>query len=192
MLIIALFFGPTMSAQNLKMTSKGSFDNRELRTLLSFQNMDYYNISISGEKLKGKNYYILSREIWNGTIKKTDTIFSSRDIEMFRVSKDTLSFQVISGKTSDKNLRVMFSFDRFAITRNFKCTKSSEYSLRDFGSHVSIETGKPFYALAYILPTEHKDGSKSWCEVEADGTDIEKWGQKFGIKHYVLFEMKLD
>lgn len=53
-----------------------------------------------------------------------------------------------------------------------------------------IETGKPFYAFAYILPYE-KDGYKYYCAVESSGKDIEQWGAEFGIKHYILFEINL-
>jgi hypothetical protein len=192
LLVIAVILsGAIASAQDtaIKMSSKGSFDNKELRDLLYFHNLDYYKISIAGSDLKGTNYYIVAKEIWNGKIKKADTIFKSTQLEMFKIATDTLSFRIISGKTDDKNLRVRFDFGRFSLTENYKCTRSDQYSLRDFGSNHKIEIGKPFYAFAYILPTEHKDGSKSWCEVEADG-NIEDWGTKFGIKHYLLFEME--
>ncbi|NMH27094.1 hypothetical protein [Flavobacterium silvaticum] len=173
----------------LVMSSKGSFDKKELRDILDFQGMDYYKVSISGEQLKNKNYYIVSKEFWKGKIKKTDTIFDSRQHEVFRIGKDTLAFRIMSGKTSEKNLRVQFFFERFGINRNFKCTKSDAYSLRDSGTLSKINFGKPFYAFACILPTEHKDGSKSWCEVDADA-DMENWGKNLGIEHYLLFEMK--
>jgi hypothetical protein len=57
---------------------------------------------------------------------------------------------------------------------------------------MTIGYNKKFYLLTYILPYERQDGSKSWCDVGADGMDIENWGQKFGIKHYLIFEMKFD
>jgi len=57
-------------------------------------------------------------------------------------------------------------------------------------SNLKIDYDKEFYLLAYILPYEREDGSKSWCEVGTSGKDVENWGKKFGIKHYLLFEMK--
>lgn len=184
--------GNAQKTQTFTMSSAGSFANEELRNLLNFMEFDYYRIAISGSGLKGKNYRIVSKEIWNGKVKKTDTVFNSKDNAVFKVASDTLSFSVFAGKTDEKNLKVRFSFERFGLVRNYKSTASKDYSLRDFGSHQVIEAGKPFYAFAYILPTEHEDGSKSWCEVEADGNDVEDWGKKFGIKHYLLFEMCFD
>lgn len=49
-----------------------------------------------------------------------------------------------------------------------------------------------FYFRAMILPYKRKDGSKSWCEVGSNGKDIEKWGKKYRVKHYLLFEMKFE
>ncbi|MBD3582371.1 hypothetical protein [Flavobacterium selenitireducens] len=190
---IALFGIPMASnAQTaITMTTKGSFDNKEMRHLLQFHNMDFYDVKIAG-MLNGSNFTLVSKEIWNGKIRKTDTLFDSRQHEIFRIKSDTLKFTTIAGKTDERNLRVLFSFDRFSIVRNYKSTKSNAYSLRDFGTRLPIALGKPFYAFAYILPTEHVDGSSSWCEVEAAGDDIENWGKKFGIEHYLLFEMKFD
>ncbi|RZJ73963.1 hypothetical protein [Flavobacterium sp.] len=182
----------TISIAQLKMDATGSYENKEFRNLLEFEEIDYYKVAISGENVKGRNYSIVSKEIWKGKVKKVDTIFNSREHEVFKIDNDSLLFTVMSGKTDAKNLRIKFNFGRFGISRNYKSTKSDEYSLRDFGTRMPISVGKPFYAFAYILPTEHKDGSKSWCEVEADGTDIENWGKKFNIEHYLLFEMKFD
>ena len=80
-------------------------------------------------------------------------------------------------------------FDRFEIEKEYKSINSKDYSLRDFGTYFPIIPGKPFYAFAYILPYEDKEGNKYWCAVESSGKDIETWGKEFGIKHYILFEM---
>jgi hypothetical protein len=57
---------------------------------------------------------------------------------------------------------------------------------------MEIGYGKKFYFMAVILPFERADGSKSWCDVGSSGKDIANWGKKFGIKHYLLFEMRLE
>ncbi|TXE15526.1 hypothetical protein ES692_16215 [Psychroserpens burtonensis] len=59
-------------------------------------------------------------------------------------------------------------------------------------SNLKIGFHDKFYFLVYILPYEREDGSKAWCDVGSSGDAIEKWGEKFGIEHYLLFEMKFD
>jgi len=175
----------------ITMNTKGSFDNKELRELLSFYDTDYYKVNLEGA-LRGRNFTIVSKEIWNGRIRKIDTLFNSSQNEIFRLKSDTLRFAVMAAKTEEKKLRVRFSFDRFSVVRNYKSTKSDMYSLRDFGTQLKPEIGKSFYAFSYILPAEHSDGSSSWCEVDAAGDDVENWGKKFKIAHYLLFEMRFE
>jgi len=105
-----------------------------------------------------------------------------------------LNLKVISSLAPNNKLKVSFRFDRFSITKMYQATKSHDYSLRNLAeeSKLPIGYGKKFHLMAYILPHERADGSKSWCEVGSNGVDIENWGKKFGIKHYLLFEMKFE
>jgi len=87
-----------------------------------------------------------------------------------------------------------FKIGRIGFTREFDAIESDEYSLRNLADESNLQIGynEEFYLLAYILPYKREDGSKSWCDVGTSGDDIEKWGEKFGIKHYLLFEMKFE
>lgn len=173
------------------MTTKPLSENQEMRDLMRFNNLDYYQVNLTGEKIKGKNYSITVKEIWKGKIKSTDVIFNSatRDSWAGPLNSDVLPFRIMAAKSEKEKIKLSLFFDRFGINKEYKSTASDNYSLRDFGTQLPIEPNKPFYAFAYILPTEHKDGSMSWCEVDSSGKDIEKWGQEFGIEHYLLIEM---
>mgnify|MGYP001071606270 CR=1 FL=1 len=178
-------------SQDIKMTTE-RVENKELQDLLSFENIDYYNVTFSGKSLIGKDYLLISKEIWNGVITKTDTIVnSSKNKRISKIEKDSLSFKVISKKTTDNFLKMNFRFTQFGMTRKYRAIDSDDYSLRDFGTSVKIKSGQNFYALAYILPYE-KDGWKMWCAVESSGKNIENWGKEFEIEHYLIFEMKFE
>lgn len=179
---------------SLKMVSTYGAQNKELFDLLRFENIDYYQISFKGENLKNKTYKITVKEIWNGKVRSENLVFDSKEmaeIGLDKVSDTILTLKVISKITPNNKLKVSFMLPRFGITRSYKAIKSDEYSLRNLAdeSNLPIGYGKPFYFLAYILPYKSSDGSKSWCEVGSNGKDIENWGKKFGIKHYLLFEM---
>ena len=52
-----------------------------------------------------------------------------------------------------------------------------------------IKTNEAFPLLVYTLPYE-MHGNLWWGNVNVCGKDIESWGKRFGIKHYVVFEME--
>jgi len=185
------------SDNRLKMISDYSSDNPEIRDILQFEGIEYLKLKFIGKELKDKSYHLTVKEIWDGKIVRDTTVFNSKTIgiEQFEKVNDTiLNLKVISKLTHKNKLRMTFKFSRFSITKEYDAIDTREYSLRNIAKESKLEIGynKKFYLLAYILPYERKDGSKSWCEVGTSGKEIENWGKKFGIKHYLLFEMKFE
>ncbi|NRR91916.1 hypothetical protein HSX10_10105 [Winogradskyella undariae] len=182
---------------SLKMESEYSSDIEEVSDLLSFEGIDYMKLKFSGEQLKGKSYKLTVKEIWDGKIVSDTIVMDSRSIgvKQFETLSDTVfKMKVISKHTDDNQLKMTFKFPRFSITKNYEATDSENYSLRNLveESNLEISYNKSFYLLAYILPYEREDGLLSWCDVGTAGAEIEKWGKQFGIKHYLLFEMKFE
>jgi hypothetical protein len=173
----------------IKMTTEQVYANEELFDLMRFEGVDYYKTKFEGTSLKEKFYSITVKEIWKGKIKNIDTLINSAEGFPGRLTGDILTFRVAAKKSGARKLKVNFFFDRFSLQREYKCVNSDDYSLRDIGARLPVEAEKPFYAFAYILPSKHKDGSSSWCEVDSSGKDIENWGKEFGIEHYLLIEM---
>ncbi|SHG46153.1 hypothetical protein [Winogradskyella jejuensis] len=180
----------------LKMTTDYSSDNYELSDILDFEGIDYMKINFEGEELKGKAYKITVKEIWNGKVKSESVVVDSKNLgvpQFATLKKGELKMRILA-KHVDNKLQMKFKFPRFSTNKEFKATKSKDYSLRNIAdeSNLDIQYNEPFYLLAYILPYEREDGSKSWCEVGTAGKDLENWGSKFGIKHYLLFEMTFE
>tara|TARA_R100001369_G_scaffold91391_1_gene132572 strand:- start:991 stop:1359 length:369 start_codon:yes stop_codon:yes gene_type:complete len=110
-----------------------------------------------------------------------------------KINDSVFNIKIISKLTNDDKLKMTFKFPRFSKSRKFDAIKSEDYSLSNVAeaSRTEIKYGEKFYLLAYILPYE-KDGAKYWCAVESSGQNIENWGKEFGIKHYLVFEMKFE
>lgn len=182
---------------DLKMETEYTSQNQVLDDLLSFDGVEYLKIKFSGKELKGKSYHLTVKEIWDGNIVKDTTVVNSKDIgvkQLETLSDSIFNFRVISKLTNQNKLKMTFKFERFSISREYDAIDSENYSLRNIAdeSRLPISCNEKFYLLAYILPYEREDGSKSWCEVGSSGNEIEKWGEKFGIKHYLLFEIKFE
>lgn len=181
----------------LNMETEYASDIEEVRDLLNFEGIEYMKLKFSGKNLKGKSYHLTVKEIWDGKIVSDSTVIYSKNLgfKQFKILNDTVfNMKVISKLTSDNQLRMTFKFPGFRVTKEFDALKSEDYSLRNLADESNLEIGyyKKFYLLAYILPFERADGSKSWCDVETSGDNIEKWGEEYGIKHYLLFEMKFE
>lgn len=184
-------------SDGLKMETDYSSDNQEIRDILSFEGIDYMKLKFEDEGLKGKSYKLTVKEIWDGKIKSESTVFDSKKLglpEFETLSEAELKFRLISKRTSDNKLKMTFIFPRFSITKQYDALKSDDYSLRNIAheSNLELKYNEEFYLFAYILPYEREDGSKSWCEVGTAGKDLENWGKRFGIEHYLLFEMKFE
>lgn len=182
---------------DLKMTSKFGSENKDLFDVLRFENIDYYKINFTGQELKNKTYKITVKEIWDGNVKSESTVFDSKEmVEMSldKINDTVLNLKVISKLTPKNKIKISFVFDRFSNTKEYDSIESDDYSLRNLAdeSKLPIGYGKKFYFMGVILPYQRANGSKSWCEVGSSGKDIENWGKRFGIKHYLLFEMKFE
>ncbi|BCY28933.1 hypothetical protein [Flavobacterium okayamense] len=197
MFIFLNSFSQSDAKNEIKMISEYASKNPEIRDILQFEGIEYLKLKFTGTDLKNKSYHLTVKEIWNGKLISESTVFNSKEIgiEQFQVINDTvLSFKVIAKLTSKNKLKLTFRFPRFGVTKEYDAIDSKEYSLRNIveESNLKIDYNEKFYLLAYILPYEREDGSKSWCDVGTSGGDLEKWGEKFGIKHYLIFEMKFN
>ncbi len=185
-----------LAQSDVKMKSDYSSDNPEIRDILQFEGIEYLKLSFTGKDLANKSYHLTVKEIWDGKVKSDSTIMNSakNPFHNFRKINDSIfKLKIISKLTDDNKLKMTFRFPRFSTTREFNAIETNEYSLRNVAetSKSEIKYGEKFYLLAYILPYE-KDGYKYYCAVENSGKDIENWGKEFGIKHYLVFEMKFE
>lgn len=196
-LFLAPAIGQNSYNKDLKLTTDYSSLSPELRDILQFEEIEYMKLKFTGEELKDKSYHITVKEFWDGKMVSDTTVFNSAEmgIEQFEHVNDTaLAITVISKLTPENKLKMQFKFPRFSFIKEYDAIETDDYSLRSIAEESGMEIGydEKFYFLAYILPYELEDGSKSWCEVGANGKDIENWGEKFGIKHYLLFEMNFE
>lgn len=181
----------------LKLTTNYASD--ELQDLLSFENIEYLKLSFNGgNKLKDKSYRLIAKEYTNGILSKDSVIFDSRNIGVqgFETINDSvLNMNILAKRTNENKLKISFHLPRFRLTREFDAIETTDqYVLKNIAEDSKLEIGynKPFYLLAYILPHKLENGFKSYCEVAANGKDIENWGIKFGLEHYLVILMSLD
>jgi hypothetical protein len=195
-IFLPLFLFPLITFSQMdngiKMTTEYGSENQDLQDILTFEKIDYYKVYFTGSDLKDKNFYLIVKELWDGVITNIDTIANTSKNERLKtIADDTFNLRVTAKKMPNKKLKLLFRFPQFGVEKTYRATDSDDYSLRDVGTKLKIEYDKEFSAFAYILPYE-KNGWKMWCAVESSGKEIEGWGTEFGLKHYLIFEMKFE
>ncbi len=186
-----------ISNNQLKMITEYASENPEIRDILSFEGIDYVKLKFIGQGLKNRGYRLTVKEIWDGKVISDTIVINSKTLgikQFEKVNDSIFNMKVISKHTTENKLKMTFIFPRFSVTKEYDAIPSNDYSLRNLADESNLKIGydEKFDLLTYILPYERADGSKSWCEVGTAGKDVENWGKKFDIKHYLLFEMKFE
>ena len=176
---------------DIQMFSEYGSKNAEVTNILQFQNIEYFRAKFAGENLKGKYFSMYCKEMWDGKVKKLDTLINSKqNPHIGRIQDDTLSLTVFGNRIEDK-LKLFFKLPMVGIVHKYDAIESDAYSLRAVGVDIKIKSNVAFPAFVYMLPYE-RGNWKMYCAVEDSGEVVEEWGKKFKIPHYLIFEMKFD
>ncbi len=192
----AAFHITSVDAGEIKLIRDPANIDRDLRDITFFLGIEYLKIDFEGEGLDGKTYRLTAKEIWDGEIKDTSTVFNSAEIpapHLQRVTGDTFQIRIVSELSEENTLRMNFNFPGLTVKREYDAIQSDDYSLRyaSMQPETKLSPGESFYLLTYMLPYE-EDGIKHYCSVEASGSDVLLWGEEFGIEHYLVFEMVFE
>lgn len=171
-----------------------SVESRELLEFYRFERIDYFKMQLKGEGIKDQFFILSSSEYWNGEITKADTIVNTKNFGL-KNGADSITIRVMSKKTDSDTIKFQFSLPRFSTTRKFPTTTKNTYSLRDITSNgeETFAANEPIDMLVFSLPYEDpaRPGYLFYCELSREGTPPEKWGEKFGVEHYIVFKLQL-
>ncbi|MEM7109069.1 MAG: hypothetical protein AAF519_12650 [Bacteroidota bacterium] len=174
--------------------SVNSVESRELLDLHRFEGFNYFKMQLSGQNIKDQFFMMTSTEYWNGRLPKVDTIANTKDLQL-KNGSDTLEIRVMSKKVNSDTVKFQFHCPRFSTMKKFSTTARNTYSLRDITSNgqETFAASSPINLLVYSLPYEdpEKPGYFFYCELSREGIAPEKWGEEFGIMHYIVFQFQL-
>ena len=173
--------------------------NVELRDLFRFKDIDYYRFKFSCDSINNYVFEISCTEYVDGRSSGEEPLVPIETMKTLMTLNDTDSFfrfNVISQQLPDDQAKFMFVFiDRMGQNRLFKIYQQDpSYSLRiPFKSGDQIAVGKKIPFLVYSLPYEdpNNKGYYRYCQLTADGIPPEKWGEHYGVKHYIIFYLQI-
>lgn len=172
----------------------------ELRDVLSLQNIDYFKVQFSDTSLRGKHFKLVSKEYRKGKLVATRDFFTETAYPaafVFGEEDSVFQFRFICHQPEKKLTHFLLRFDRVGLNPTYSSTKTNLYSLRDatgsLGEPVKVPLQISFplfvYSLPYIDPK--KPNLYQYCALTQDGVPPAEWGKKYGVKHYVVFELQI-
>jgi len=199
-LVVTFICFGTLNAQksDIKLQTKYGSDNKELHSLLRFQEVETIKLTFTGDDLKGKNYRLLVKEYTNGSLAKTDTIMDSVKFDYTpAISDSVFEFKYYVKTQINNTIKMNFMFSRFSTPRLYDIrTSEDKYALHDFlktSDPMPIELNTKTLIMGYFLPYVDKEtGWKKYCDVSGSTHKPEDWGTAFDIPNYYLIEILFE
>ncbi|MEJ8803847.1 hypothetical protein [Pontibacter sp. H249] len=172
----------------------------ELRDVLRLQNIDYFSVAFTDTSLRGKHFKIVSKEYRNSKLIATRDHYTETNYPAaFAFNKDSAAFRfnILAHQPKKKQTHFMFQFDRVGLNPKYKSKNTNLYSLRDatgsLGEPVQVPLYTSFPLFVYSLPyvDPNKPDMYQYCALTQDAVPPSEWGKKYGVKHYIVFEMQI-
>lgn len=178
------------------MSSKFGSENIDLASVLRFEEINLEKVTFKGKDLKGKDYLISIKQIINGKIVKSETIFDSKEDEYFKVKDEEFIFRVLTKITNKQTAKFDFQFNGFSKQKEYKVAPNqTEFATKTFlgaKPDMEIPLNKSTYIFTYMMPYVKKDGSTQYCEVAQSGINPEDFGKVYKIPTYFLIDIKFQ
>lgn len=172
-------------------------ENTELQELMSVIGIEKHHLELNDPSLRGKFFQLTSQEYRNGVAQPEVNLTSRRDLFQFD-STGKMAFDVYARAADATTLEAFFRFPRMGQRKQFKAEagQAGQYSFRtDILPYrrqlAKIPVGKKFTFLVYTLPYE-KDGYFQYCALAQSQVPIEEWYKRFGVKHFVAYQLLIE
>ncbi|MDU1891903.1 MAG: hypothetical protein E6767_14545 [Dysgonomonas sp.] len=211
--LLFLFIFSTLSAQSDSTTISFFYLERDQALLNKLNDIQYIGISCKDKDMKGKRF-ILSIDEYKEGIKtsidttnmkcKDDTIqinagdkiinYIINFCDKMSFSQDSEEFKIrLAGKLQEDSLKLIIDYEAISMTN--KLYGKDSYSLRDISCSPDSEIRVPLYQkyplLAYTPPFETGSGGlDSYCLLGME--EVDKWFEKFNVKHYYIINLKIE
>ena len=171
----------------------------DVQLLMELDKIDFYKVSFKNFHFDNGYFLITSKEYLNGKVTKSDTLLSAGYAKKyFTLNKtDTSTTLILITKPLNDSILFNYRISGLSLTRKYKRINSEDYSLRDGlitnEEFKKIPVNRTIPLFVYSLPYEDpkQPGYKFYCALTANGIPPEKWWEKYGVKHYIVVELKI-
>lgn len=193
-------------------TIRFAYLDKDLSMISELSNIQYIAIECSDKKMQGKKFMMVLDEYENGKRIRRDASDLSCKTDTFKmlVGKDTMyhlfdGCQSITFRPEDTVYKIRFAGklqnNVFKLTeanpglsRTHILKGTEDYSLRSMDCStegiltIALSTLTP--VIAYTPPFEAGNKVGDYCILGTE--DVQNWFKKFGVKHYYVFNLKIE
>jgi hypothetical protein len=192
-LCLFVIFLNSYGQKTVKMISKYGTKNKDITSLMRFQNITLESLSFESSELIGKSYEVNLKEYKKGKLVKTKKLLDGE--KYIEIDSINVTLKFLSKIENDK-MEIFIETERMfsdKMTFNLEKHKGNDYVLKDFQGNkdfINVSINQEFPILAIITPVELEKGYFSYCEIAQSEIEPEKFGEKFKIPHYFVITMK--
>ncbi|WBO86118.1 hypothetical protein [Hymenobacter yonginensis] len=198
-LLLALAYAQTPEASTTLLTNQTGFTGPDAMELNSMLGVEKQHFELSDPRLAGRVLHLTYQEFRDGVAQPEQDLLG-KDRSRFQLdSAGRLAFNVYARAATDARLEVRFFFPTIGKRQQFQPLPgalASDYSLRaDIQAYkkqkASVPVGRKFPLLVYTLPYV-KDGFLYYCDLAQSKVPPAEWFKKFGIRHFVVYQLTIE
>jgi hypothetical protein len=198
-LFLAPAYAQTPEASTTLLTNQAGYPSQDDRELSSVLGVEKQHFELSDPRLAGRVLHLTYQEFREGVTQPEQDLLG-KDRSRFELdSAGRLAFNVYARAATDARLEVRFFFPTIGKQQQFQPLPgiaATDYSLRaDIQGYkkqkASIPVGRKFPLLVYTLPYV-KDGFLYYCDLAQSKVPPAEWFKKFGIRHFVVYQLTIE
>ena len=199
-ILISSCLSLAQNKETVKVKLESEFSDGLSGNLMRFQKLEYYCITIKSKKIKNLDFYLIAKNYDERGLTRTDTILNTHFFERTYFGNNSsegkiFSFSIVTQNNKSDSVHFGFYFPRTNENKIFNKLPRDDYSFRDAilsnGKYLSLAKDSLYPILVYSLPYEDpkRPGYLFYCELTSQGFPPSQWGQKYGVKHCIVYEL---
>jgi len=201
LIITGFYFSGFSQIDSTTVRVKMGSANAELNDYLTLVGARSISVKLKDSILSGKRIMFVFKEFRNSKLQRIDSLsyrntwYESKI--MYFNEFDSMLIRFMQIKESKKSIKIAIYYPGITTSYKYKIDPEGQYDFRDVsckGENHKVKINQPFPILVYTTPYLYDKNLKggSYCMLGLDGTPVEKWGERYNLKQYIVIELFIN
>ncbi|MCU0449078.1 MAG: hypothetical protein MUC97_04420 [Bernardetiaceae bacterium] len=194
-LSVPLALAQTHLPDSTKIQLNWGVNDPALQDFYRATNVYYFRLTATDSALREQPFRLVVKEYKHRQLQSTDTLFAEVPADYLSSATGQVEIRLLCRYRNLDTVEFHFFYPRMSTRKMFRTLARDTYSLRDAinsdGQPVSFPVGQARPLWVYSLPYEDpkRPGYLFYCELTARGVPPERWGEHYGVPHYIIVEL---